>query len=153
MIESNTLETKDKDRMVDGDQSQFILYKIKEVYDNLYAREQSEDEIREGAPRKYGFHTNVATKPMVISNLVKVVREHLYVERDTRCLDEYLTYEQKPNGAYGAIAGKHDDLLMTRAIGLHIAYNFKVMPLPIVVERKVSMKPKHKVNKITEAVI
>lgn len=153
VIESNTLETKDKDRMVDGDQSQFILYKIKEVYDNLYAREQSEDEIREGAPRKYGFHTNVATKPMVISNLVKVVREHLYVERDTRCLDEYLTYEQKPNGAYGAIAGKHDDLLMTRAIGLHIAYNFKVMPLPIVVERKVSMKPKHKVNKITEAVI
>ena len=135
VIESNTLETKDKDRMVDGDQSQFILYQIKDVYPNLYAREQSEDEIKQGAPLRYGFHTNVATKPKIISNLVKVVREHLYTERDGRCLDEMLTYEQKQNGAYGAIAGKHDDLLMTRAIGLYICYNFKVMPLPKVVER------------------
>lgn len=135
VIESNTLETKDKDRMVDGDQSQFILYQIKDVYPNLYAREQSEDEIKQGAPLRYGFHTNVATKPKIISNLVKVVRERLYTERDGRCLDEMLTYEQKQNGAYGAIAGKHDDLLMTRAIGLYICYNFKVMPLPRIVER------------------
>ena len=154
VIESNTLETKDRERMVDGEQSQFILYEIKDVYDNLYAREQSEDEIREGAPKRYGFHTNVSTKPMIISNLVKVIREHLYVERDERCLDEYLTYEQKQNGSFGAIAGKHDDLLMTRAIGLHIAYNFKVMPLPKVVSRnKLTNVRKHHVGKITEAVI
>lgn len=154
VIESNTLETKDKDRMVDGDQSQFILYKVKDVYDNLYAREQSEDEIREGAPKQYGFHTNVKTKPMIISNLVKMVREHLYTERDGRCLDEYLTYEQKQNGAYGAIAGKHDDLLMTRAIGLYIAYNFKVMPLPRVVPRRLKrIGPRSHVDRITEAVI
>lgn len=154
VIESNTLETKDRERMVDGDQSQFILYKVKDVYENLYAREQSEDEIREGAPKRYGFHTNVQTKPMVISNLVKVVREHLYTERDGRCLDEYLTYEQKQNGAYGAIAGKHDDLLMTRAIGLFIAYNFKVMPLPRVVPRRLKrVEPRSHVDRITEAVI
>ena len=154
VIESNTLETKDRERMVDGDQSQFILYKVKDVYDNLYAREQSEDEIREGAPKLYGFHTNVKTKPMIISNLVKMVREHLYTERDGRCLDEYLTYEQKQNGAYGAIAGKHDDLLMTRAIGLYIAYNFKVMPLPRVVPRRLKrIEPRSHVDRITEAVI
>lgn len=124
VIESNTLETKDKDRILEGgDQSEFILNQIKDVYDNLYARKQSEADIREGLPRKYGFHTNVATKPMVISVLVQVIREHLYVEHDERCLDEYLTYERKQNGAYGAIIGKHDDLLMTRAIGLHICFN------------------------------
>ena len=128
VIESNTLETHDKTRMVDGDQSQYILNQIKDVYPNLYARRQSEEEIREGAPRKYGFHTNVATKPMIISTLVKVIREHLYTERDQRCLDEYLTYERKPNGAYGAIQGKHDDLLMTRAIGLHICFNEMGIP-------------------------
>ena len=154
VIESNTLETKDRERMVDGDQSQFILYQIKDAYSNLYAREQSEDEIREGAPLRYGFHTNVATKPKIISNLIKVVREHLYTERDERCLDEFLSYEQKQNGAYGAIAGKHDDLLMTRAIGLHIAYNFKVMPLPTIKQRK-SNATRHKprTGTITEAVI
>ena len=129
VIESNTLETHDKERQVEGgDQSQYILNQISDIYPNLYARKQSEDEIREGAPRKYGFHTNVATKPMIISTLVKVIRERLYIERDKRCLDEYDTYEHKPNGAYGAIVGKHDDLLMTRAIGLHICYREMEMP-------------------------
>lgn len=122
VIESNTLETHDKERMVDGDQSQFILNQIKDVYPNLYARKQSEEDIREGLPRKYGFHTNISTKPMIISTLVKVIRESLYVERDYRCLDEYKCYERKPNGAFGAIEGKHDDLLMTRAIGLHVCF-------------------------------
>lgn len=129
VIESNTLETHDKERQVEGgDQSQYILNQISDIYPNLYARKQSEDEIREGAPRKYGFHTNVATKPMIISTLVKVIRDRLYIERDRRCLDEYDTYERKKNGAYGAIVGKHDDLLMTRAIGLHICYREMDMP-------------------------
>ena len=129
VIESNTLETHDKERQVEGgDQSQYILNQISDIYPNLYARKQSEDEIREGMPRKYGFHTNVATKPMIISTLVKVIRDRLYIERDQRCLDEYNTYERKKNGAYGAIVGKHDDLLMTRAIGLHICYREMDMP-------------------------
>lgn len=134
VIESNTLETHDKERQVDGDQSHFILNQIKDIYPNLYARKQSEEDVKEGLPRKYGFHTNVATKPMIISTLVKVIRESLYIERDARCLDEYLCYEKKPNGAYGAIIGKHDDLLMTRAIGLHICY-FE-MDIPKFVPRK-----------------
>ena len=150
VIESNTLETHDKERDVDGDQSQFILNQIKGVYPNLYARKQSEEDILQGLPTKYGFHTNVATKPMVISTLVKVIRENLYVERDARCLDEYLTYEKKSNGAYGAIIGKHDDLLMTRAIGLHIC--FYEMELPKFVKRTKRMLVKKK-NAVSAATI
>lgn len=143
VIESNTLETHDKERQVDGDMSGYILNQIKDVYTNLYARKQSDEEIKEQAPKKYGFHTNVATKPKIISTLVKVIRDHLYVERDARCLDEYLCYEKKKNGAFGAITGKHDDLLMTRAIGLQIA--FYEMELPtIVVKTKKRMTPRKK---------
>ena len=143
VIESNTLETHDKERQVDGDMSGYILNQIKDVYTNLYARKQSDEEIKEQAPKKYGFHTNVATKPKIISTLVKVIRDHLYVERDARCLDEYLCYEKKKNGAFGAITGKHDDLLMTRAIGLQIA--FYEMELPtIVVKTKKRMAPRRK---------
>lgn len=142
VIESNTLETHDEQRMVDGDQSQYVLNQIKEVYSNLYARKQSEEAIQEGLPTRYGFHTNISTKPMVISSLVKVIRERLYVERDQRCLDEYLTYERKKNGAFGAIDGKHDDLLMTRAIGLHICFN--EMDLPQITRRSSLRLPKTK---------
>lgn len=150
VIESNTLETHDKERDVDGDQSQFILNRIKDVYPNLYARRQSEEDIREGLPRKYGFHTNVATKPMIISTLVKMIREGRYVERDERCLAEYTNYERKPNGAFGAISGEHDDLLMTRAIGLHIC--FFEMELPRIVPRPQKRKPRRR-KAVTAATI
>lgn len=133
VIESNTLETHDKERDVDGDQSAAILNQIKDIYPNLYARKQSEDAIIQGLPVRYGFHTNIATKPMIISTLVKVIREGLYIERDKRCIDEFMNYEKKPNGSFGARQGTHDDLLMTRAIGLHIC--FYEMELPKVVTR------------------
>lgn len=150
VIESNTLETHDRERQVEGgDQSLYILNQISGIYPNLYARRQSEDEIRQGIPRKYGFHTNIATKPMIISTLIKCIREHLYTERDRRCLDEYLVYERKQNGSYGAIVGKHDDLLMTRAIGLHIC--FYEMEMPRLVPRGQSRVNKRK-SPVSEAV-
>ena len=128
VIESNTLETHDRDRNVEGDQSLYLLNQLRRVYPNLYARKSTPDEIRLGRPVKYGFHTNMATKPLIIANLIKVVREGLYVERDPDCLDEYLTYEQRQDGSYGAISGKHDDLLMTRAIGLYICFHEMELP-------------------------
>lgn len=142
VIESNTLETRDKERQVDGDQSQFVLNQLGGVYPNLYARSSPEDSIVEGKPVKYGFHTNINTKPMIISTLIKVVRETSYVERDERCLDEYITYEKKQNGSFGAIKGKHDDLLMTRAIGLHICC-FE-MPVPKILSRNKKQLNRHR---------
>lgn len=152
VIESNTLETHDRERQIEGgDQSLYILNQISTIYPNLYARRQSEDEIRQGLPRKYGFHTNISTKPMIISTLVKVIREHLYTERDRRCLDEYVTYERKQNGSYGAIVGKHDDLLMTRAIGLHIC--FYDMDMPRIIPRITTRRHPKRNSPISEAVI
>lgn len=136
VIESNTLETHDRERNVDGDQSQFILNQVKDVYPNLYERKQPEDDIVEGAPKRYGFHTNISTKPMIISTLVKVIREAMYVERDERCLAEYIFYEKRQSGTFGAITGKHDDLLMTRAIGLHICFYEMDIPKIIPVQKK-----------------
>lgn len=151
VIESNTLETHDRDRNVDGDQSHYILNQIKDIYNNLYARRQSEEDIINKVPKKYGFHTNVATKPMIISNLIKVVREGMYIERDQRCLNEMLVYEKKQNGSFGAVQGEHDDLLMTRAIGLHICFN--EMDLPRIIERNRQAKTSRRTKVVTEATL
>lgn len=129
VIESNTLETRDRSRSIEGDQSSFILNEIAGVYENLYARSVAgEDSVVEHAATRYGFHTNTSTKPMIISGLVRAVREGSWVERDERCIEELLNYERKPNGSYGAIAGQHDDLLMTRAIGLHVCFHEMGVP-------------------------
>lgn len=119
VFESNTLES--RDAVSDGDTTLFILEQVRNVYDNLYARKQSAEDIKEGIPKKYGYHTNRKTKPSLIANLVRLIREHGYVERDERVLDELLQYEYKPNGGTGAMDGYHDDMVMSRAIGLYVS--------------------------------
>lgn len=132
-IESNTLETKFAKMKLDGNQAPYILEILSEAYSNLYCRTDHLDNIIEGAPRKFGWHTNTSTKPAIISNLIDNVRDKGYVERDMETLDEYVTYEKKPDGSYGAIIGKHDDKLITRAIGLWISSK---MSLPKIIIKK-----------------
>lgn len=129
VIESNTLDSRDPARGLEGgDQSLYLFNQLADEYPNLYTRPASPDNVAEGSPRKYGFHTNIHTKPMIISGLQKYIREGAYIERDERCISEYLFYEKRPNGSFGAVAGKHDDLLMTRAIGLHVCFNEMDLP-------------------------
>ena len=147
VIESNTIETKDND--TDGDQSELIFNRIAGVYDNLYIRRASEAKIAQGITTEYGYHTNRKTKPMIISNLVACVRDQSYIERNIDAIGEYAVYEKKENHcSFGAADGYHDDMVMTRAICLHICFN--EMELPAVIKPK----PKHQQEKvITEATI
>ena len=135
VIESNTLETNNT-----KGEAEYILTLIHDAYgDQLYARKQSAEDIREGLPRKYGYHTNALTKKVIIHNLKAIIREHLYVEREEECLDEYLTYIETEKGAFEAMEGYHDDRLMTRAIGLQIC--FHEMELPTIIHRPKSNSP------------
>ncbi len=143
VIESNTLETNNT-----KGEAEFILSLIRDVYDNLYARKQSPEDIKEGKPRKYGFHTNVSTKKTIIHNLKAVLRDHLYTERDEGCLDEYSTYIEN-EGRYEAPEGYHDDRIMTRAIGMHIS--LREMDVPKIVSRNTLYV--HKRQAVSEASI
>lgn len=143
VIESNTLETNNT-----KGEAEFILSLIRDVYDNLYARKQSPEDIKEGKPRKYGFHTNVSTKKTIIHNLKAVLRDRLYTERDEGCLDEYSTYIEN-EGRYEAPEGYHDDRIMTRAIGMHIS--LREMDVPKIVSRNTLYV--HKRQAVSEASI
>ena len=128
VIESNTLETNNT-----AGEAEYILTLIGNVYDHLYTRKQSAADVREGRPRRYGFHTNTITKKVVVENLKKVLRDRLYVEYETETLDEYLTYIETDKGGFEAMEGYHDDRLMTRAIGMQVCLH--EMDLPSVVKR------------------
>ena len=107
MIESNTIET---DR-TEGDHGEFILRELQRSYRNLYKRE----------PGKPGFHTNRVTKNRIINDMIGIVRNRAYIERDNGAIDEAAAYERKRNGATGAINGHHDDRVITRAMALSLA--------------------------------
>ncbi len=134
VIESNTLETNNT-----KGEAEYILTLIHEVYGRqLYARKQSAEDIRQGLPKKYGYHTNPLTKKVVIYNLKVVIRERLYIEREEACLDEYLTYVETENNVFEAMEGYHDDRLMTRAIGLQICYHEMDMPRIVKIGRNIN---------------
>ena len=114
VVESNTL-TNEAARAGESD---YILEKLRHCYGNVYQR----------ATDKPGFHTNVKTKGQAIAALVGAVRDGRYVERDQDAVNEMREYQDKGGGRYGAPPGKHDDILMTRAIGFLLMDNKQVVP-------------------------
>lgn len=136
VVESNTFETRSTD--TEGEHSAYILDQIGREYRNLYTRETPPENVRKGRPgRKWGFQTNVRTKPLIIDNLIRIVEDHLYIERDEDALHEYRVYQRDNNGGMNAAEGEHDDRLMARAIGLYISEN---MPEPKKVDKNVFRK-------------
>ncbi len=119
VVESNTLETAGSD----GETGMSLLAELAESYPNLYHRESYDREFSSDMPSlRVGFHTNRATKSMIITGLIAEVRECGYIERDSEAIKELSVYEYKSSGATGAKEGCHDDLVMTRAIALHVAH-------------------------------
>ncbi len=121
VIESNTVETRDPDRDVTGYVAPYLFMQLDRKYHNIYKRRMLSGHASAASyETHYGFHTNTQTKPIVIETLKDAVINRLWIERDEQCLNELLMYERRPNNSYGALPGCHDDLLMTRAIGMYI---------------------------------
>ncbi len=138
IIESNTLETKDKERDTGGDGFEYIMDIVADIYDNLYARKRKEEDIKEGTTGKWGFHTNVSTKPKIIDNMRACLRDDLWDEPAKTCCEEMAIYIDD-HGKFTAPPKKHDDVLMATAILLWVAYKEMDLPKWIVKEQPTRM--------------
>jgi len=130
VVESNTYETKDMD--TEGEHSAFILEQIGRTYRNMYARQSTPDKIKKTRRKMWGFQTNVHTKALIIDNLITMIDDRLYTEREEDALQEYRVYQRTEKGTLEAAEGYHDDRLMARAIGLYIS---QTMPIPRAVDK------------------
>lgn len=89
-------------------------------YPNMYTREQV-DTMTKQLQKKYGFVTSVKTRPLIINNLVEIVRENITNINDVNTLKEMLTFIKNDKGRAEAEVGKHDDLVMSLAITYFIS--------------------------------
>jgi hypothetical protein len=120
VVESNTAET----NRTEGNQFETILDEIVHHYPNLYCR-TSPQQIHEGLPQRWGFHTNTQTKPLIVNHQVRMLRERGYIERCAAACDEFDCFEVKENGrSTGAVEGSHDDRVMARCIANYIAWTW-----------------------------
>lgn len=130
VVESNTLET-----TCDDSRSHYILDTIAQHYRNLYARQATGDEINATAPSRWGFHMNRSSKTLLINTMINTLRNKQYIERDEAACHEFDVFERKPNGSFGAQDGEHDDMLITRCMGVFIALQEPITNTPRITHR------------------
>jgi hypothetical protein len=97
----------------------YDLHPVKELqrlrYPRQYVREQV-DTYTGKLEKKFGFRTTSASRPPIIGELVKIVREDTGLINDITTLQEMLTFVRNESGKPEAQAGKHDDTIMALAI-------------------------------------
>lgn len=119
VVESNTLESENMEQSSEG-----VLGRLYRCYPELYCRSAGGDGEASLSPAaRPGLHTNRATKAAMIDYLIGAVRTPGgIVERDNEACNELAAYMCHPNGSYSARRGKHDDILMTRAMALYVIH-------------------------------
>ena len=105
-------------------------------YPTLYVRE-TYDQIRYDVQEKFGFRTTALTRPLIINQLVEVVREHIDRINDRETLQEMLSFVRNAKGRAEASEGAHDDLVMSLAIAYEALHQLpsNTQRKPIVEER------------------
>lgn len=97
----------------------FDLHPIKELerlgYRRQYKREYL-DEISGKKLHKYGFQTTTSTRPVIIAELVTIVRESIELICDLATLYEMLSFVRNKMGKPEAMQDKFDDLIIALAI-------------------------------------
>ncbi|MBP5388812.1 MAG: hypothetical protein J6Y27_00485 [Bacteroidales bacterium] len=144
VIESNTLEQMNAERNNGIDTFEYILDIVSELYDNLYMRSAPEEDVDGNIVYKWGFQTNRSTKPKIINFMKESLRDGLWDEPSKTCCAQMASY-MEDHGKTDAEHGKHDDAVMSRAIGLWICY--KEMDLPK--WKKAPEKPKEVIKNDT----
>ncbi len=124
VIESNTPESTGEG----GFEMESVFDEISGYYSNLFYR-TSEQDIKQGRAKKWGFHMNKSTKLMICSHQEIALDKQLYIERSIEAADEHDTFEYKEDGRLGAVEGNHDDRLITRALGVWVCYQHMKMPI------------------------
>lgn len=108
-----------------GIEVNFSGYPVKHLdklgYPKQYYREMY-DEIVQQAQYKHGFKTTSQTRPQIISELTKILREDISVLQDEDTIDECLSFIKTENGRAEAVQGKHDDLVMALAIAYGVRH-------------------------------
>lgn len=106
-----------------GVETNFSTYPQKELerlrYPNFYVR-MKEDTYTNKTEKAFGFNTNRKTRPIIIAEIVHVVRDMVESINDAETLEEMLTFVRNEDGKAEAQLGCHDDLVMAFAIAHYI---------------------------------
>ena len=119
---------------IETNYSTYPQKKLEELgYPKFYVREVV-DRFDKSVTKQFGFNTNKKTKPLMLANLVELVREHTDIFNDEKTLRQMLTFVKKDGGKQEAEDGYHDDKVMSIAIAHQAAGQVVFINNPIEVK-------------------
>lgn len=106
-----------------GIETNYSYYPVNQLqefgYPKLYIRTQ-ENKITKNLVKVFGFNTNRVTRPLIIAELVQIVRESVELINDRTTLEEMMTFVRNDKGRPEAEENAHDDTVMALAITYYI---------------------------------
>lgn len=106
-----------------GIETNWSTYPVMELerlrYPRQYVRE-SVDDYTHKVRHAFGFWTSTKTRPIIISELIKAVRDDVSILNDDTTMGEMLTFVRDEHYKPVAEDGAHDDCVMALAIAHHI---------------------------------
>lgn len=106
-----------------GIETNWSTYPVMELerlrYPRQYVRE-SVDDYTHKVRHSFGFWTSTKTRPIIISELIKAVRDDVSILNDDTTMGEMLTFVRDEHYKPVAEEGAHDDCVMALAIAHHI---------------------------------
>lgn len=104
-------------------ETNFSTYPVKLLdlmgYRNLYVREV-EDEFDGKIKHAFGFRTDRLTRPVIISELIRILRDNIRTVNDKETLLEMLTFVRNEKLRPEAEPGSHDDCVLSLAIAHYV---------------------------------
>ncbi len=106
-------------RALIGVETNFSTYPVRELerlaYPFQYVRER-QDDYTHTVGKSYGFRTDALTRPVILSNLIRVVHEAPQTLFHRETMEEMLTFVRDGKLRPAAAPGTHDDCVMSLAI-------------------------------------
>lgn len=96
-----------------------VIDNIKRDYANLY-RQRTHDRLVDGMTEKLGWTTSGKTKPLMIDDLVSLIKKQELIIYDTEILKEFSDYVADDAGRTNALPGSNDDRVMALAIAYQV---------------------------------
>jgi len=96
-----------------------LLLSDRHAYPNIY---HHSDRLKDDGEeeKRPGFPTNVTTRPIMLDDLDMAIREGSYQPIDLRMKQQMQSFHVNAKGRAEAKSGKHDDLVLGRAIGQQV---------------------------------
>ena len=98
-------------------------------YPNVYLRGEAPDKFTEKPIGKFGFHTNMKTRPYILGQLQSVMKKTPWMVTEYDTLSEMTTFAKNEKGKPEAMGSTHDDMILAWAIteGIRGQQRFSLM--------------------------